>query len=133
MSVLPRRLTSWQDGSAVGKAIQLEDLQRFVLPEGLATSVTVSAILTYGTLVVEAFLIVALWLPRTRYVAMALGVSIHLGIEATLLIGWFSLAVIACYLAFVPAPDLRRVVARVRARQGAETMDSSRVPPLSPD
>lgn len=121
--------TSWQDGSAVGKAVQLEDLQRFVLPEVLATSVTVSAILTYGTLVVEAFLIIGLWLPRTRYVAMALGVAIHLGIEATLLIGWFSLTVIACYLAFVPAADLRRVVARVRARQRAETMDASLPPP----
>jgi hypothetical protein len=102
--------TSWQDGSAVGQAVQLEDLQRFVLPFPVATSVTASALLTYGTLVVEAFLVVGLWLPRTRWLAMAAGIAIHLGIEATLLIGWFSFAVIACYLAFVPAPVLRRVV-----------------------
>jgi hypothetical protein len=102
--------TSWQDGSAVGKALQLEDLQRFVLPQSLATSVTLSALLTYGTLVVEALLVLGLWLSRTRWLAMAAGVGIHLGIEGTLLIGWFSLAVIACYLAFVPADVLRRVV-----------------------
>ena len=36
----------------------------------------------------------------------------HLGIEATLLIGWFSFAIVACYLAFVPADVLRRVVNR---------------------
>jgi hypothetical protein len=104
--------SSWQDGSAVGKAVQLEDLQRFVVPFPFATSVTFSALLTYGTLLVEAFLVVGLWLPRTRWWAMAAGVAVHLGIEATLLIGWFSFAVIACYLAFVPADVLRRVVRR---------------------
>jgi hypothetical protein len=102
---------SWQDGSAVGKAIQLDDLQRLVVPEALATSLTLSALLTYGTLLVEGFLVVGLWLPRTRWWAMAAGVGIHLGIEATLLIGWFSLTVIACYLAFVPPETLRRAVA----------------------
>lgn len=111
--------TSWQDGSAVGKALQLEDLQRLVVPQSLATSVTVSALLTYGTLVVEGFLVVGLWLPRTRWWAMAAGVAVHLGIEATLLIGWFSLTVIACYLAFVPADVLRRVVGRVVKRTPA--------------
>ncbi len=101
---------SWQNGTAVGLAVQLEDLQRFVVPQSLATSVTVSALLTYGTLVAEAFLAYGLWRRRTRYWAMAVGISIHLGIEATLLIGWFSLTVIACYLAFVPGEDLRRVL-----------------------
>jgi hypothetical protein len=103
---------SWQNGSAVGMALQLEDLQRLVVPESVATSVALSALLTYGTLVAEAFLVIGLWLPRTRWWAMAVGIGVHLGIEATLLIGWFSLTVIACYLAFVPAPTLRRLAAR---------------------
>lgn len=111
---------SWQNGTAVGQAVQLEDLQRLVLPESLATSVTVAAVLTYGTLVVEAFLVIGLWLPKTRWWAMAAGIAIHLGIEATLLIGWFSLTVIACYLAFVPADVLRRVVRRVTDRGPAK-------------
>jgi hypothetical protein len=101
--------TSWQNGTAVGKAVQLEDLQRFVVPQWAATSVTVSALLTYGTLVAEAFLVFGMWFPRTRWKAMAAGVAIHLGIEATLLIGWFSLTIISCYLAFVPAEVLHQV------------------------
>ncbi len=108
--------TSWQDGTAVGKALQLGDLQRFVVPHALTTSVTVSALLTYGTLLVEAALVAGLWMPRARWWVMGAGVAIHLGIEATLLVGWFSLTVIACYLAFVPAPVLRAAVARVHAR-----------------
>ncbi|MCU1594330.1 MAG: Vitamin K-dependent gamma-carboxylase [Frankiales bacterium] len=98
---------SWQNGSAVGKALQLGDLQRFVVPQSIATSLTVSAVLTYGTLLVEAFLVVGLWLPRTRWLAIRLGLSIHLGIEATLLIGWFSLTIVSTYLAFIPGPVLR--------------------------
>lgn len=126
--------TSWQDGSAVGRALQLEDLQRFVVPFPVATSVTVSALLTYGTLVVEAFLVVGLWLPRARWWAMGAGVSIHLGIEATLLIGWFSLTVIACYLAFVPAEVLRRILQRPLVpsqREPAKMEPSSVDGPLS--
>ena len=109
---------TWQDGTAVGRAVQLADLQRFVVPEGVATSVTMSALLTYGTLIVEGALVFGLWLPRFRWFVMAAGVSIHLGIEATLLIGWFSLAVISCYLAFVPGEVLRKGVALVAARVG---------------
>jgi hypothetical protein len=106
--------TSWQNGTAVGKAVQLEDLQRLVVPQWAATSVTVSALLTYGTLAAEAFLVLGLWFPRTRWKAMAVGVAIHLGIEATLLIGWFSLTIISCYLAFVPAVVLHQVRDRLR-------------------
>ncbi|MDP9181376.1 MAG: HTTM domain-containing protein [Actinomycetota bacterium] len=107
---------NWQDGTAVGRAVQLGDLQRFLIPESLSTNIGVSAMLTYGTIIVEGALVFGLWLPRFRWFAMAAGVSIHLGIEATLLIGWFSFAIIACYLAFVPAEVLRTVVDRVTER-----------------
>lgn len=117
--------TSWQDGSAVGKAVQLKDLQRFAVPQSLATSVTFSALLTYGTLLIEAFLIVGLWIPKTRWWAMGLGIALHLGIEATLLTGWFSLAVIACYLAFLPPRP-------VAAGQDFQTMSSRRSLTLQP-
>jgi hypothetical protein len=114
---------TWQDGSAVGRAVQLADLQRFLIPHDVATSVPISALLTYGTLIVEGALVFGLWLPRFRWVVMAAGVSIHLGIEATLLIGWFSFAIISTYLAFVPAEHLRTAVAyagnRVRRQQPA--------------
>jgi hypothetical protein len=105
---------TWNEGTAVGVALQLEDLQRFALPQSLTTSLAVSAVLTYSALAVEASLAVGLWLPRLRYWVMAAGVGLHLGIEASLLIGWFSLAVIASYVVFVPPDDLRRVVARLR-------------------
>lgn len=119
--------SSWQDGSAVGRVLQLEDLQRFVMPHLLATSVSFSAFATYGTLLVEAALVLGLWIPRVRWWVMAAGVAIHLGIEGTLLIGWFSLTVICCYLAFVPADVFRRTTRWV----GRPDPDVGRQPPAS--
>jgi hypothetical protein len=108
------RGVDWNDGTAVGIAVQLEDLQRFTLPQALAGSLLVSSVLTYSSLAVEASLAFGLWLPRLRYWVMAAGVGLHLGIEVSLLIGWFSLAVISSYLAFVPPEHLRAAVARIR-------------------
>ena len=108
------RGNDWNDGTAVGIALQLEDLQRFTVPAALSTSLLVSAVLTYSSLAVEASLAFGLWLPRLRYWVMAAGVGLHLGIEASLLIGWFSLAVISSYLAFVPPAHLRLAVAKAR-------------------
>jgi hypothetical protein len=116
------RGTDWNSGTAVGIALQLEDLQRFAVPAAVSTSLLVSALLTYSSLAVEASLAFGLWLPRLRYWVMAAGVGLHLGIEASLLIGWFSLAVISSYLAFVPPEHLRRAVAKgqeLRARGAA--------------
>ena len=107
---------TWNEGTAVGIALQLEDLQRLVVPESLASSLVVSSWLTYGTLVVEAALVVGLWSTRWRYPVMAAGAAVHLGIEATLLIGWFSWAILASYLAFVPADHVRAAVRRVGGR-----------------
>jgi hypothetical protein len=126
--------TSWQNGTAVGKALQLDDLQRIAVPQWAATSVTVSALMTYSTLVAEGFLVFGLWFPRTRWKAMAVGVAIHLGIEATLLIGWFSLTIISCYLAFVPAPVLHQLRDRLRrpARMTASHVDVKEQPSAGP-
>ena len=119
---------SWNDGTAVGTALQLEDLQRFALPASVTTSLAVSAVLTYAALAVEASLAVGLWLPRLRYWVMAAGVGLHLGIEASLLIGWFSLAVIASYVVFVPPGDLRRAVLRLRAQAARRRLVRPRRP-----
>jgi hypothetical protein len=111
------RGTTWNDGTAVGIALQLQDLQRFAVPASVSTSLLVSAILTYSSLAVEASLAFGLWLPRLRYWVMAAGVGLHLGIEASLLIGWFSLAIVSSYLVFVPPEHLRRAVTWIRSRR----------------
>lgn len=107
---------AWNDGTAVGSALQIGDLQRLVLPDALTQSLLLSGVLTYASLAVELALAVCLWLPRARWPAMLAGVALHLGIEATLLVGWFSLAVVSSYVVFVPAEHLRRAGDAVRSR-----------------
>jgi hypothetical protein len=124
------RGVDWNDGTAVGIALQLEDLQRFTLPAALSTSLLVSAVLTYSSLAVEASLAFGLWLPRLRYWVMASGVGLHLGIEASLLIGFFSLAVISSYLAFVPPEHLRALVAKVQVLRAARAAPASARDPV---
>jgi hypothetical protein len=124
------RGVDWNDGTAVGIALQLEDLQRFTPPAALSTSLLVSAMLTYSSLLIEASLAFGLWLPRLRYVVMAAGVGLHLGIEASLLIGWFSLAVISSYVAFVPPEHLRTAVAWLRSLRARGAAPASAPDPV---
>lgn len=125
--------TSWANGTAVGMALQIEDLQRIALPHWLLVAPPFAALVTYGTLATEIFLVFGLWVPRLRWYAMGAGVALHLGIDATILVGWFSYAVIACYLAFVPAPVLRAAVAWVRNRLGRTAPTASSPAPANPE
>lgn len=65
-------------------------------------------LLTYATLLVEALVPVLLWVRRSRWVGMALGLSMHLGIAVVGKLGLFSLAMLPLYLAFLEDDDLTR-------------------------
>jgi hypothetical protein len=52
---------------------------------------------------------------RLRWVYLALGVALHVGILATLRLGIFSLGMLALYAVFLDPSEIRRVVAAVRA------------------
>jgi len=108
---------AWRDGSAVAHALQLSDLTRAPAPELLMTSPLAASIATYGTVIVEAALVVLIWPRRTRLPALAVGVGLHVSIELFLRVGFFSLAVFVAYLSFTAnerhgAIKSTRVVAR---------------------
>ncbi len=93
---------TWNNGTAVSYALRLEDLQRFEPPTAFAASELVSNLLTYGTIAVEASLGVLVWNRTLRPYVLALGVGMHLGIELTLRVGFFGMALFVLYLAFLP-------------------------------
>lgn len=94
---------TWNNGTAVSYALRLEDLQRFEPPTALAASELASNLLTYGTIAVEASLGVLVWNRTLRPYVLALGVGMHLGIELTLQVGFFGMALFVLYIAFLPA------------------------------
>jgi HTTM domain len=103
---------TWNNGTAVSYALRITDLQRFPVPGFVAHSLVLSNLLTYGTLVIELSLAVLVWNRRARPWVLLAGLALHLGIEYSVRVGFFGLAIASLYLLWVPA---ERVEAFFRA------------------
>jgi Vitamin K-dependent gamma-carboxylase len=117
----------WRDGTAVSYALRIADVHRAPTPGFVTSSVVLVELLTYGTLALELALGVLVWNRVARPWVLLLGVVLHLSIDASILVGFFSLAMLAGYLAFVPpGTAARRVLAtrdalgRLRPRRAAD-------------
>ena len=97
------RGTTWNDGTAISYALRLTDLERFPVP-GFVTQLPISTLLTYSALGIELCLGILVWNRRLRPWVLLLGLLMHLGIDWSIRVGFFSLAVFVMYLAFIP-PD----------------------------
>jgi hypothetical protein len=106
----------WTDGTAVSYALQLQDFQRFAAPDLISHSMLVSSVMSYWTLAVELMIGVLVWNRKVRPLVLALGVGLHLGIDMTLRIGFFSVAILTAYVAFVSPDTASRVVLAARER-----------------
>jgi hypothetical protein len=106
----------WRDGTAVSYALRIGDVHRFPTPAFLADSVVLSELMTFGTLLLEISLAIFVWNRTLRPWVLALGVSLHLSIEYSMMVGFFSLLMLTTYLAFLPPETARRLVLRVRGR-----------------
>lgn len=124
------RGVTWNDGTATSYAFRVEDLSRFPVPHFAYDSLLVVNLLTYGTLAVELGVGILVWNRVLRPWILGLGILLHLSIDYTLRVGFFSYAILVLYLAFLP-PELvsARVIAlrdrlsrsRLGARIGART------------
>ncbi len=113
------RGTTWNNGTAVSYALRLQEVSRIQLAPSITESLVVSNALTFGTLATEVALATLVWNRRARPWVLALGVVMHLAIDLTITVGFFSFAVFVGYLAFVPAETMSRWVlaGRDRVRQ----------------
>jgi Vitamin K-dependent gamma-carboxylase len=124
--------TTWNNGTAVSYAMRISDLNRFPLPGTLTHSLLLSNLLTFGTLAVEASVPVLVWNRRLRLPVLLVGASLHLGIEYSIRVGFFSLAMLTLYLAFLD-PDWTarrlRALRRPVERRSAERAGAAREAP----
>jgi hypothetical protein len=109
----------WADGTAVGIALRIEDLQRVTPPEWLFAHREVVSALTWGTLALEIAFLFLVWNRRLRPWVLGAGVAFHLGIDLFLDVGFFSWAVFVAYLAWLPDDRADRLVEIVRSLPGA--------------
>jgi hypothetical protein len=107
---------AWNDGTAVSYALRLDDLARFQVPASIAQSELVANLLTYGALATEAAVAVLVWNRRLRPWVLAAGVALHLGIDLTLRVGFFSWTMLVLYLAFLSPAATRAAVLSQKRR-----------------
>lgn len=106
----------WRDGSAVSFALRIGDIGRLPVPSLVTDSLVLAQASTYGTLVAEAAIGILVWNRAARPWVLALGVLLHLSIEVTLAVGFFSLGMLTLYLAFLPPHRAEQVLLAVRDR-----------------
>ncbi len=117
----------WHEGTALGMALRIEDLQRFAAPEWLFEQSVLLNLLTWATLVFEGVFLFLVWNRRLRPWVLGIGVLFHLGIDIVLDIGFFSAALWLSYLAFVFPDAADRIVARWDPEGVASVADQDEV------
>lgn len=118
--------STWNQGTAVGYAWQIGDIVRFPLPEVLIDSVILVNLATWATLALELALATAVWNRKLRPWVLGAGVLMHLGIDLTIEVGFFSYAIFVGYLAFLPPETADRYLAQLRQRLRREEPGVSR-------
>ncbi len=107
----------WNDGTAFSYSLRVGQLVRLELPAWITTSVVVSNVATYTTLAVEFAMAVLVWNRRARPWVLAAGVLLHLAIEVTLRVGFFSLTMLLFYLAWLDPHQVRLWLLALARRQ----------------
>lgn len=111
------RADAWRDGSAVFYALHSQGLQTSVTQVVIGHPLLLEA-LTYGTLAIE-LTFAPLVFTRWRYVALLAGLSMHVGIDLLMMIRFFSVLMVICYLAYVEPAHWRRALGWVQSRRTA--------------
>jgi Vitamin K-dependent gamma-carboxylase len=109
--------TTWNDGTAVSYALRIADLTRFHVPTAISQNLTAANLMTFGTLATELSIATLVWNRRARPWVLGAGVLLHLGIELTIMVGFFSWTIFCTYLAFVPPDTMTRWLSAVRDRR----------------
>lgn len=110
------RGTTWNNGLAVSLAMRIDELVRVPVPSSISDSLLISNVLTFGTLAIELACAVLIWNRRACPWVLAAGFVLHLFIEITMRVGFFSLVIFLYYLAFIPPETLSGRLLAVRGR-----------------
>jgi hypothetical protein len=110
------RGVTWNDGTAVSFALRIGDLQRLPVPGFITDSLVISNLLTFGTLAIELAIGILVWNRILRPWVLLLGVSLHLGIDYSVRVGFFSWAVLVAYIVFIPPDSARSFILATRDR-----------------
>jgi hypothetical protein len=106
----------WRDGTAVSYAVRIGEVSRLPVPSFFTDSLLLTQLATHGTLAAELAVGILVWNRAARPWVLAIGVLLHLSIELTLAVGFFSATIVTLYLAFLPPDRAEQVLLWVRDR-----------------
>lgn len=95
------RTDAWSNGTALSTSLRIEDVARFPVPDFVAGSPSLGLGLTYAALLTELSLAMLVWNRRARPYVLIAGIGMHLGIDYSMRVGFFSYTMIGLYLAFL--------------------------------
>ena len=105
---------TWNNGTAVSYAMRISDLERFPVPAFITHSLLITNLLTYGTLAIELSLAILVWNRTLRPWVLLAGLSLHIGIDYAVRVGFFGLAIVSMYLLWVPPERIEGVLLALR-------------------
>ena len=94
----------------------MQDIHRAPTPAFITHSVVLTELLTFGTLALELSLGILVWNRAARPWVLLAGVSLHLSIDFSILVGFFSYGMLCGYLAFLSPETSSRLVLGMRDR-----------------
>jgi hypothetical protein len=110
------RGTMWNNGTAVSVALRITDLQRFPVPGFVSHSLLISNLFSFGTLALELSLAILVWNRTLRPYVLVAGLSLHLGIEYSIRVGFFGASILSMYLLWVPPQRMEAVLLALKRR-----------------
>jgi vitamin K-dependent gamma-carboxylase-like protein len=110
------RGTTWNVGTAVSFALRITDLNRFPVPAFVQNSALISNFFTFGTLALELSLAILVWNRKLRPWVLLAGLSLHLGIEYSIRVGFYGFAIMSMYLIWVPPERMDDLLLSLRRR-----------------
>jgi hypothetical protein len=122
---------TWQDGEAALWALQLVRLERFPVPDLIASSAAAGKAMTWGALGLEILLPLLLWVPRTRRWGIVLGVGMHWSFAYAMRLGVFTTVMTVNYLSFLDARVIRKVLEWRPGGSAQQGLDATEVEPAS--
>lgn len=106
--------STWLGGTATVRALHLESMRRFWVPDFIITSSVAHNLMTWGTLITELSLPILLLNKRTRRWGILLGLGFHASLGYVMRLGLFPVTVGVAYLAFLAPTDAAALAGWVR-------------------
>lgn len=104
------RGTQWPDGTALYYVSRLDDLfYRLPVPDFIFQSILLISLISWGTLVLEFVVPIAVWFPRTRRIALVIAFLFHLSLDYMMNLNLFQWLMMLGWSSFIQPSDVEAI------------------------